>query len=187
MKAVQLLGRDSAEKTLKEVMSMSVYCHAHPLTSLRDVLRKQKVVMSRDLRRLPSGSIVRVSGMVIIVHTPPTKSGKRVMFLTLEDETGLLDVVVFSKTQSRFAKLILTSEVLTLEGRLQRKGPGGLAISIVMSRALMGLSGSLAKLLANVMKVRLLARKKDLKPPGKGRLIHERTEGESLEQLWLGY
>ena len=187
MKPVQLFDRDCAEKTLKEVMSMSVYCHAHPLTSLRDVLRKQKEVMSRDLRRLPSGSTVRISGMVIIVHTPPTKSGKRVMFLTLEDEMGLLDVVVFPKTQSRFAKLILTSEVLTLEGKLQRKGPGGLAISIVMSRALMGLSGSLAKLLANVMKVRLLARKKDLKPPGKGRLIHERNEGESLEQLWLGY
>jgi len=187
MKAVQLLGRDSAEKTLKEVMSMSVYCHAHPLTSLRDVLRKQKVVMSRDLRRLPSGSIVRVSGMVIIVHTPPTKSGKRVMFLTLEDETGLLDVVVFSKTQSRFAKLILTSDVLTLEGRLQRKGPGGLAISIVMSGALMGLSGSLAKLLANVMKVRLLARKKDTKPSVKSNVIREYTGGESLVQLTMGY
>jgi error-prone DNA polymerase len=187
MKPVQLFDRDCAEKTLKEVMSMSVYCHAHPLTSLRAILRKQKVVMSGDLRRIPSGSTVRVSGMLILVHTPPTKSGKRVMFLTLEDEMGLLDVVVFPKTQSRFAKLILTSEVLTLEGRLQRKGPGGLSISIVMSRALIGLSGSLTKLLANVMKVRLLARKKDIKPPVKSRLIHERTEGESLEQLWLGY
>ncbi len=160
---------------------------AHPLTSLRNVLRKQKLVMSRDLRRIPTGSTVRVSGMLILVHTPTTKSGKRVMFLTLEDETGLFDVVFFSKAQSRFAKLILTSEVLTLEGRLQRKGPGGLAISIVMERALVGLCGSLAKLLANVMKVRLLERKKDTKSPGKGRLIHERTEGESLEQLWSGY
>jgi DNA polymerase III alpha subunit len=43
------------------------------------------------------------------------------MFLTLEDETGLFDVVVFSKAQSRFAKLILTSEVLTIEGKLQHK------------------------------------------------------------------
>ena len=187
MKPVQLFDRDSAERTLEEVISMSVYCHAHPLTSLRNVLRKQKVVMSRDLRRIPNGSTVRVSGMLILVHTPPTKSGKRVMFLTLEDEMGLLDVVVFPKTQSRFAKLILTSEVLTIEGRLQRKGPGGLSISIVMSRALIGLSGSLVKLLANEMKIRLLARKKDTKSPVKSRLIHERTEGESLEQLWLGY
>ena len=85
MKPVQLLGRDYAERTLTEVMSMSVYCHAHPLISMRDALRKQKVVMSRDLRRISNGSTVRVSGMLILVHTPPTKSGKRVMFLTLED------------------------------------------------------------------------------------------------------
>jgi DNA polymerase III alpha subunit len=109
------------------------------------------------------------------------------MFLTLEDETGLFDVVVFSKAQSRFAKPILTSEVLTLEGRLQRKGPRGRSISIVISRALMGLSGSMAKLLANEMKISLLPKKKDLKPPLKGSLIHERTEGESLEQLGLEY
>ncbi len=187
MKHIQPFVKDTAKQTLRQVMSMSVYCHAHPLTSLRAILRKQKVVTSRDLRWIPTGSTVRVSGMLILVHTPPTKSGKRVMFLTLEDEMGLFDVVVFSKAQSRFAKLILTSEVLTLEGKLQRKGPGGLAISIVMSRALIGLSGRLTKLLANVMKVRLLARKKDIEPPVKSRLIHERTEGESLEQLWLGY
>ncbi len=187
MKRVQPFDSNYAEKTFKEVMSMSVNCHAHPLTSLRNVLRKQNVVMSRDLRRIPRGSTVRVSGILILVHTPPTKSGKRVMFLTLEDETGLFDVVVFSKAQSRFAKLILTSEVLTIEGRLQRKGPGGLSISIVMEKALVGLCGPLTKLLANVMKVRLLATKKDTKPPVKSRLIHERTDGESLEQLWLGY
>ena len=55
---------------------------------------------SRNLRRMLSGAMDRVSGMVIIVHIPPTKSGKRVMFLTLEDETGLFDVVVFSKAKA---------------------------------------------------------------------------------------
>ena len=68
--------------------------------------------------------------MVIIIHTPPTKSGKRVMFLTLEDEMGLFEVVVFSKAQDRFARIILTSEVLTLEGRLKRQGPTGLGLYI---------------------------------------------------------
>ena len=183
MKHVQSFVRECAEQTLREVMSMSVYCHAHPLTSLRRTLTKQQVVTSGDLRRMLSGAIVRVSGMVIIVHTPPTKSGKRVMFLTLEDETGLFDVVVFSKAQSRFAKLILTSEVLTIEGRLQRKGPGGRSISIVMSRALTGLSGSLAKLLANEMKIRLVPRKKDLKPPLKSSLKYEQTE----RNLWSSW
>jgi len=63
-------------RAYNEAVSMNVFCHAHPLTSLRHILRKQKVVTSRDLHRMPSGSRVRISGMVIIVHTPPTKSGK---------------------------------------------------------------------------------------------------------------
>jgi DNA polymerase III alpha subunit len=160
---------------------------AHPLTSLRRTLTKQQVMTSRDLRRMPNGCKVRVSGMAIIVHTPPTKSGKRVMFLTLEDETGLFDVVVFSKPQSRFAKLILTSEVLTLEGRLQRKEPGGLSISVIMERALIGLSGNLVKLLANKKKIRLLARKKDLGPRKFGKVGLEHDTEESPAQLTMGY
>jgi DNA polymerase III alpha subunit len=93
--------------------------------------------------------------MLNLLHTPPTKSGKSVMFLTLEDETGLLDVVVFSKAQSRFAKLILTSEVLTIEGTLQRKAVKGRAVSIIMQRALVGLCGPFTKLLGYVAHIRV--------------------------------
>ena len=71
MKPAQSPDRDCAEKTLRETMSMSIFCHAHPLTSLRNILRKQKVVTSSNLRRMPSGATVRVSAMLILVHTPP--------------------------------------------------------------------------------------------------------------------
>ncbi len=60
--------------------------------------------------------------MLVIIHMPPTKSGKRIMFVTMEDETGLMDVVVFPTAQAHCARAIMTSEVLTVEGRLQRKG-----------------------------------------------------------------
>ncbi|MFH0958683.1 MAG: OB-fold nucleic acid binding domain-containing protein [Pseudomonadota bacterium] len=169
----------------REAMSMSVFCHAHPLTSLRNVLRKQNVVTSSNLRGMASDSRVRVSGMVIIIHTPPTKSGKRVMFLTLEDEMGLFEVVVFSKAQDRFAKLILTSEVLTLEGRLQRQGPTGLAISVIMEKALVGLCGSLVKLLGYVIKIPKI--KTYSKPPTASRVIPESDVSEYPTQLSLGY
>ena len=95
MKPVQSFDRDCDEKTLRQAMTMSIFCNAHPLTSLRNILRKHKVVYSSHLRRMPSGSRVGISGMVIIVHTPPTKSGKRVIFLTLEDEMGhTVDVLI---------------------------------------------------------------------------------------------
>ena len=129
--------------------------------------------------------VIRVSGMVIIIHTPPTKSGKRIMFLTLEDETGLFEVVVFAKAQDRFARIILTSEVLTLEGRLQRKGPTGLAISVIMDKALVGLCGPLTKLLGYVMKIP--QKKKYLKPPVVGKVKAAPETDEYPTQLALGF
>ena len=184
-KPVQSFYRDCAEKTIREAMSMSVYCHAHPLTSLRNIFRKQNVVTSSNLRRIPSGATVRVSGMLILVHTPPTKSGKRVMFLTLEDEMGLFEVVVFAKAQDRFARIILTSEVLTLEGRLQRQGPTGLAISVIMEKALVGLCGSLVKLLGYVMKIPKI--RTYSKPSIASRVIPESDVSEYPTQLALGF
>jgi len=185
MKPVQSFARDCAEKTLREAMSMSIFCHAHPLTSLRNILRKQNVVYSSHLRRMPSGSRVRISGMLILVHTPPTKSGKRVMFLTLEDEAGLFEVVVFSKAQDKFAKLILTSEVLTLEGRLQRQGPTGLAISVIMEKALVGLCGPLTKLLGYVIKIP--QKKKYLKLPVVRKVEEAPQNDEYPTQMALGF
>jgi len=187
IKPVQSFERDCAEKTLREAMTMSIFCHAHPLTSLRNILRKQNVVYSSHLRRMPSGSRVRISGMLILVHTPPTKSGKRVMFLTLEDEAGLFEVVVFAKAQDRFAKLILTSEVLTLEGRLQRQGPTGLAISVIMEKALVGLCGPLTKLLGYVMNVRLPPKTRDFKLPVVRKVKAVPETDEYPTQLALGF
>jgi DNA polymerase III alpha subunit len=69
------------------------------------------------------------------------------MFLTLEDETGLWDAVVFPRAQKDFARAIYTSELLTLEGKLQRQGKNGVSISIIVERAILPWSGLLSDLL----------------------------------------
>jgi DNA polymerase III alpha subunit len=135
-----------AGKALIEATSMSVFCHKHPLATLRPDLTAEGVVMAKDLRRMRSGSKVRVSGVLVIVHMPPTKSGKRVIFITIEDESGLMDLVAFEKAQKRYAQDILTSEVLTVEGRLQRRG-NGLAISIILEELILPWTGKLSDLL----------------------------------------
>ena len=134
-------------RAYNEAISMKVFCHAHPLSTLRPLLARDNIIRAADLRRLPSGSLVRVIGLLVIVHTPPTKSGKRVMFLTMEDETGLIDVVVFPKAQKGFARTILTSQVLAIQGKLQKQGVKGISISIVMEKALKAWSGRLDKFL----------------------------------------
>jgi DNA polymerase III alpha subunit len=132
---------------LREAGSMSVFCRTHPLAVLRPVLNTQGIVTAQKLRSLSSGRRVRVSGLLVIAHTPPTKSGKRVIFLTLDDETGLWDAVVFSKAQEDYARVIYTSELLTLEGKLQRRGNYGLAISVIVEQVILPWSGLLSKFL----------------------------------------
>jgi DNA polymerase III alpha subunit len=137
----------SAVKIYNESLSMSVSCHGHPLAVLRPELAAKGIVTARDLRRLPSGSRVRITGLRVLVHMPPTKSGKRVIFITMEDETGLSDLVAFPKAQKHSARAILTSQVLTVEGRLQRQGKQGLSISIIVEKVITSLSGPLANFL----------------------------------------
>ncbi|MGO9121844.1 MAG: OB-fold nucleic acid binding domain-containing protein [Desulfomonilaceae bacterium] len=132
---------------LREAASMSVFCRKHPLAVLRSELRQQRVVTARQLRNMPGGRRVRLSGLLIIVHTPPTKSGKRVMFLTLEDETGLWDAVAFSRVQKDFARVIYTSELLTVEGKLQRQGGYGVSISVIIEKVILPWSGLLSGIL----------------------------------------
>ena len=98
---------------------------------------------------------------------------------------GLTDIVVFPNIQDRFARIILTSEVLTLEGRLQRKGPTGLAISVIMDKALVGLCGPLTKLLGYVMKIPKI--KTYSKPLTAIRVIPESDVSEYPTQLALGF
>ncbi len=134
-------------RTYNEHLSLNVHCSAHPLSVLREGLLKDRIVTAETLRSIPSGRRVRVAGIVVIIHTPPTKSGKRIQFITLEDETGLIDAVAFPKAQEKFARIILTSEVIAVEGTLQRRGKGGVSVSIVIEKALLSWSGRLSHFL----------------------------------------
>jgi DNA polymerase III alpha subunit len=135
---------DLAIKIRNEASAISVFSSAHPLAPLRPLLTTHGIVTAQDFRKMPSGKRVRVTGMLVIIHMPPTKSGKRIMFVTMEDETGLIDVVVFPAAQTHCAQAVMTSEVLTVEGKLQREGSYVLSISIVVERVLLPLTGKLS-------------------------------------------
>ena len=135
------------ERVLLEKQCMEVYCTAHPLSALRQFLERHGVVAGSHLRRLSSGATVTVSGLVIFFHTPPTRSGRRVIFATLEDETGLVDVVILPHVQRRWGELVYTSEILTIRGRLERAGRNGVSISVTARAVLPWLSGDLGALL----------------------------------------
>ena len=91
----------------------------HPLEPLRGELRARKLPDATSVRALPDGRRVRYAGLVICRQRPGTASG--VVFMTLEDETGFVNVVVWSRVFERYAVLIKTSNFLGVTGKLQVK------------------------------------------------------------------
>ncbi len=144
-----LFGKSKFPENLKmtsfnEPASMNVFCRSHPLAALRPELRSQGVITARQLRLTRSGRIVRVCGLLVVVHTPPVPSGKRIMFITIEDETGIMDLVMFPNAQKKWARPMLTCEVLTVQGRLQRRGKDGRSMSIAIERVIIPWTGLLS-------------------------------------------
>jgi error-prone DNA polymerase len=89
----------------------------HPLLALREALTAQRLPAAAQLVRLPGDTRVRYAGQVICRQRPGTASG--VVFLTLEDETGFVNVVVWPAVFARFEALVKTTSFLGVTGRLQ--------------------------------------------------------------------
>lgn len=126
------VDRKSLDLFLTESDVMRVCASTHIMAPFRADLEKCGFIKSTTLKWKPHESLIKTAGRVIIIHTPPTKSGKRVLFLTLEDEDGLFDLTVFEDVHARYAKKILASTVLLLEGVLNRFGLRG--VSVVAKR-----------------------------------------------------
>jgi error-prone DNA polymerase len=106
------------ELTAADYRLTGVSFHGHPLAHLRELLTPNGVRTAREVLALPDGSRdVAVAGLVICRQRPGTAKG--FVFLTLEDETGLVNVVVTPKRFDRQALLITTAPLLLVRGALQ--------------------------------------------------------------------
>ncbi|HUX90590.1 MAG TPA: error-prone DNA polymerase [Gallionellaceae bacterium] len=100
--------------------SLGLTLGRHPLALLRNTLKKQRLVTAEELRAFPHGRLTRAAGLVISRQRPGTASG--VTFLTLEDETGPINVVVWRDLAERQRRELLGSRLLAVYGVLERQG-----------------------------------------------------------------
>jgi error-prone DNA polymerase len=112
--------------TEMELLGMAITCH--PLTLARADLERQGVTWARELPKCDDRTRIRVAGLRERAQTPRTRSGKRVCFLTLEDPTGLLDVVVFPEALERSGEAIVRHRSYIVDGVLQNNPERGIAI-----------------------------------------------------------
>lgn len=79
-----------------------------------------QITANKDLASLPDGATVYVAGLPLVRQRPGTASG--ICFITIEDETGIANIVVFQKYFDKYRKQILSSKLIMVRGKLQREG-----------------------------------------------------------------
>ncbi|NOD33824.1 MULTISPECIES: OB-fold nucleic acid binding domain-containing protein [unclassified Ruegeria] len=90
----------------------------HSVVSSRNWPRPPSCLPSNQLTAPPEGARVAVAGLVILRQRPGTAKG--VIFLTLEDETGIVNVVVWRKIYEQFRRAVISGRLLKVTGRMQR-------------------------------------------------------------------
>lgn len=127
---VQDLPRMSmSEHVIHDYASTSLSLKAHPVSFVREALTSLHVVPADRLASLKDGDRVKVAGLVLVRQRPGTASG--ICFITIEDETGCANLVVFEKLFNQFRPEILQSSLLMVEGKLQKEGE---VIHVIVSR-----------------------------------------------------
>ena len=114
-----LAAPGEGEDIVADYRSLGLTLGRHPLALLRDDLAAAHVVTSADLRDLPHGRVVRVAGIVTARQRPQSAGG--VMFITLEDETGYVNLIVWERVWSRARRIASGSRLLEVAGMLQKE------------------------------------------------------------------
>ena len=134
--AVMLPEPAQAEETLADYRALGLTLNRHPLALLREQLSQFHVQPAAVLRGYPNGRLARASGLVTHRQRPETAKGT--MFVTLEDDTGTVNAIVWPAVVESQRKPLLAARLLTLFGRWQRQeGPEGQGEGAVMHLVVM--------------------------------------------------
>jgi len=129
-----------SEHVVQDYQTLRLSLKAHPVSFLRPQLAERRAVACSALKELSDGARIKVGGVVLVRQRPGSANG--VVFMTIEDETGVANSVIWPKTLERYRKCIMGARFLLLEGRIQRHQD----IIHVVARRLEDLSGWLALL-----------------------------------------
>jgi len=113
----KLPAMPAGQHVIHDYRSLGLSLKAHPLSFLRGRLDGERVVRNERLDRIANGRLVSVAGLVLIRQRPG--SAKGVIFMTLEDETGVANVVVWQKIFQRYRPIVMGARLVRVDGRLQ--------------------------------------------------------------------
>jgi error-prone DNA polymerase len=108
------------EHVVQDYRAVGLSLKRHPLALLRGTLAERRILSNAQLRTSAAGKLVKVAGLVLVRQRPASASG--VIFMTLEDEAGVANIVVWRKVFERFRPIVMGASLVEVLGRVQREG-----------------------------------------------------------------
>ena len=119
----------AGEEVAQDYKTLRLSLKAHPMSFFRSELEESGHVRAEQLTDMRDGRWVSLAGLVLVRQRPGSASG--VIFATLEDETGVANIIVWPKCFERHRKIVMRSKLMAVTGRLQKEGE---VIHIIASR-----------------------------------------------------
>ncbi|WP_448662937.1 error-prone DNA polymerase [Sphingomonas sp. CJ20] len=117
---VALVPLSAGREVVEDYRATQLSLRAHPLSFLRDRLAAQRIARCGDLLGMKDGARVEVAGLVLVRQRPG--SAKGVVFVTLEDETGIANAVLWPDRFEAHRRTVMSATMLAIRGRVQREG-----------------------------------------------------------------
>jgi error-prone DNA polymerase len=118
--AVSLAPMGEGAEVVEDYRASGLSLRAHPLAFLRDELRARKMISCEELQSVKDGRWIELAGVVLVRQKPG--SAKGVMFITLEDETNVANLVVWTKVFEANRRTVLGASMMGVRGQVQREG-----------------------------------------------------------------
>jgi error-prone DNA polymerase len=141
---VVLAAPTEGEEIVADYASVGIPMGRHPLALLRPMLGRFRVQPAAVLREYPHGRLARASGLVTHRQRPETAKGT--LFVTLEDETGTVNVIVWPDFFERYRKEVLAARLMTVYGVWQRDEETGGEVMHLLARRVVDHTALLGRL-----------------------------------------
>jgi error-prone DNA polymerase len=129
----------TSEQVMADYRALRLSLKAHPVSFLRNELAARNIASAAQLADVPDGRTVTVAGLVLVRQRPGTGNA---IFVTLEDETGIVNVIVWPTIFDQFRRTMLQSRLLVVRGKLQRQD----IVVHIIAESMVDHSGLLASL-----------------------------------------
>jgi error-prone DNA polymerase len=136
--AVVLRPMTAGGEVVEDYGHVGLTLRSHPVSFLRDELRQRRIVSCNEAMEARDGRWLESAGLVLVRQRPG--SAKGVMFITLEDETGIANLVVWTTVFEKYRRVVLSAGMIAVRGRIQREGD----VVHLVAQHLTDLSGELA-------------------------------------------